>query len=171
MSGQSVVAVDRGLLLVEWTPGWRERLWLLESEVACVAALELDLLTFATIRPLAISSCASTLFLIDDVEEVRLENILPLGTTFGLLIHSSRVAPFVINLDWVCHFLFPLWSFLLFMKLSEGLIWCHLRYIIHTNLVNSIVVLTIAIDLSEDNFSEIGVTLRITCLVLSQQSL
>ena len=57
------------------------------------------------------------------------------------------------------------------MKLSEGLIWCHLRYIIHTNLVNSIVVLTIAIDLSEDNFSEIGVTLRITCLVLSQQSL
>lgn len=167
----SVVAVNRRLLLIEWTPGWRERLWLLESEVACVTALELYLLTSATIRPLAISSSASTLFLIDDMEEVWLENILPLWTPSGLLIYSSRVAPFVINLQRVCHFLFPLWDFLLFMKLSEGLIWRHLRYIIHTNLVNSIVVLTIAIDLPEDYFSEVGVTLRITCLVLSQHAL
>ena len=126
-----------------------------KTEQARIACLKLDLLVFATVGPLAVSTRSATLFLVYDIEKVWSEDVWPIGTTSSLLVNTSWISPLVFHLHIVgCALLALRNAILLSLCLQlygqSSIYWCNLSRIVHINLVHSVVGLVGTVHLPED---------------------
>jgi len=114
--------------------------------------------------------------LVYDAEKVRSEDVGPSGATSCLLVDPGRVPPLSLHLHIVCGALFAFGNAILLtlrviLKVSSGLVRRYLSWIVHANLVHSVVALVQAVHLSEYESAKCRVADRITSFMASQSPL
>ena len=129
-----------------------------------------NVLFLHTVNPFTITASSTTLFLIENEEEVWAEDVLAIDSSSWLLVYSCSIPPFLFNLHCVSLSFFALRDLLRRYKWPCCVDWTNLRRVIHVNLVNSVVRVAFFVQLPEHHRAQCREAYSIARLMLSYDS-